>query len=112
MYTAGEDYTSNTRSVTIYAGSTRSSFRINIRDDKIQENRETFHVAIRLSSSSCLKSLSLGTSSSTVTIIDDDGNVYRKFSGRFRGGLGVIVPSLHDTLVNNNEWMYWHKNSS
>ena len=66
----------------------------------IQENRETFNVAIRLSSSSCLKSLFLGTSSSTVTIIDDDGNLYyRQFSDEF------LDLSLHDTSVNMKEWM-------
>ena len=58
--------------VTIIAGSTSSSFIVDVIDDKIQENNETFYVMIRLLPS-CL-SLSLGTSSSTVTIIDNDGN--------------------------------------
>ena len=58
--------------VTISAGSTSSSFSIDIINDMIQEDNETFNIAIRLLPS-CL-SLSLGTSSSTVMIIDDDGN--------------------------------------
>ena len=57
--------------VTIPAGSTSSSFSIDIVDNRIQEDNETFNIAIRLLPS-CL-SLSLGTSSSTVTIIDNDG---------------------------------------
>ena len=56
--------------VTILAGSTSSSFSIDIINDIIQEDNETFIIAIR-SIPSCL-SLSLGTSSSTVTITDDD----------------------------------------
>ena len=58
--------------ITVSAGSTSSSFNVDIIDDMIQEDNETFNIAIRLLPS-CL-SLSLGTSSSTVTIIDDDGN--------------------------------------
>ena len=57
--------------VTISAGSASESFDVDIIDDMIQEDNETFNIAIRLFPS-CL-SLSLGTSSSTVTIIDDDG---------------------------------------
>ena len=58
--------------VTISAGSASSSFRMDIINDTIQEDNETFNIAIRLLPS-CL-SLSLGTSSSTIMIIDDDGN--------------------------------------
>ena len=57
--------------VKIYAGSTSSSFDINITDDITYEDNETFSIAIKLLPS-CL-SLSLGISSATVTIIDDDG---------------------------------------
>ena len=57
--------------VTISAGSVSSSFSIDIINDMIQEDNETFNIAIRLLPS-CL-SLSLGTSSSTVMIIDNDG---------------------------------------
>ena len=56
---------------TISAGSTSSSFSIDIINDMIQEDNETFNITIRFLPS-CL-SLSLGTSSSTVIIIDDDG---------------------------------------
>ena len=73
-YVAGVDYTMSSVlvfNVTISAGSTSSSFSIDIINDMIQEDNETFNIAIRLLPS-CL-SLSLGTSSSTVTIIDNDG---------------------------------------
>ena len=74
-YVAGVDYAMSSAlvfNVTISAGSTLSSFSIDIINDMIQEDNETFNIAIRLLPS-CL-SLSLGTSSSTVMIIDDDGN--------------------------------------
>ena len=70
-YVAGVDYNMSTALVTISAGSTSSSFSIDIINDMIQEDNETFNIAIRLLPS-CL-SLSLGTSSSTVLIIDDEG---------------------------------------
>ena len=73
-YIAGVDYAMSTAlvfNVTISAGSTSSSFNVDIIDDMIQEDNETFHIAIRLLPS-CL-SLSLGNSSSTVMIIDDEG---------------------------------------
>ena len=70
-YVAGVDYNVSECNVTISAGST-SSFSIDIINDTIQEDNETFNITIRLLPS-CL-SLSLGTSSSTVMIIDDDGN--------------------------------------
>ena len=73
-YVAGVDYAMSTAlvfNVTISAGSTSSSFSIDIINDMIQEDNETFNITIRLLPS-CL-SLSLGTSSSTVMIIDDDG---------------------------------------
>ena len=74
-YVAGVDYAMSSAlvfNVTISAGSTSSSFSIDIINDMIQEDNETFNITIRLLPS-CL-SLSLGTSSSTVMIIDDDGN--------------------------------------
>ena len=74
-YVAGVDYGMSSAlvfNVTISAGSTSSSFSIDIINDMIHEANETFNIAIRLLPS-CL-SLSLGTSSSTVMIIDDDGN--------------------------------------
>ena len=73
-YVAGVDYAMSSVlvfNVTISAGSTSSSFSIDIINDVIQEDNETFNITIRLLPS-CL-SLSLGTSSSTVTIIDDEG---------------------------------------
>ena len=74
-YVAGVDYAMSSAlvfNVTISAGSTSSSFSIDIINDMIQEDNETFNIAIRLLPS--YLSLSLGTSSSTVMIIDDDGN--------------------------------------
>ena len=74
-YVAGVDYVMSSALVfnlTISAGSTSSSFSIDIINDMIQEDNETFNIAIRLLPS-CL-SLSLGTSSSTVMISDNDGN--------------------------------------
>ena len=74
-YVAGVDYAMSSAlifNVTISAGSTSSSFSIDIINDMIQEDSETFNIAIRLLPS-CL-SLSLSTSSSTVMITDDDGN--------------------------------------
>ena len=73
-YTAMVDFARSTTlvfNVTISAGSTSSSFSIDIINDMIHEDSERFNIAIRLLPS-CL-SLSLGTSSSTVMIIDDDG---------------------------------------
>ena len=60
--------------VTISAGSRSSSFDVDIINDMIQEDNETFNIAIRLLPS-CL-SLSLGTSSSIVTITDDEGTLF------------------------------------
>ena len=63
--------TASVFNVTISAGVISSSFNINIIDDVIREDNETFNITIRLLPS-CL-SLSLNISSSTVNIIDDDG---------------------------------------
>ena len=79
-YVGGVDYAMSTAlvfNVTISAGSTSSSFIIDIINDMIQEDNETFNISIKLSS--CLP-LSLGTSSSTVMIIDDDGIYSNKCS--------------------------------
>ena len=59
--------------VTISAGSLSQSFDVDIINDMIQEDNETFNIAIRLLPIANCLSLSLGTSSSTVTIIDNDG---------------------------------------
>ena len=72
-YVAGVDYAMSSVlifNVTISAGSTSSSFSIDIINDMIQEDNETFNIAIKLLPSSL--SLSCDTSS-TVMIIDDDG---------------------------------------
>ena len=57
--------------VTITAGAISSSFNIDIIDDVTHEDIETFIIAMRLLPS-CL-SLSLGTSSSMISIVDNDG---------------------------------------
>ena len=74
LYIAGTDYTSTALkfNITIFAGSKSSSFSVDIIDDMIQEGNETFNITIRLLPSCLL--LSLGTLSSTVMIIDNDGN--------------------------------------
>ena len=68
--------------VTISAGS-RSSFDVDIFNDMIQEINGTFNIAIRLLPSCLL--LSLGTSSSTVTIIDDNMIRVRFTQDQFTG---------------------------
>ena len=59
--------------VTISAGSTLSSFNVDIIDDMIQEDNETFDIEIRLLSS-CLQ-LYLEIFNSTVTIINKEGKI-------------------------------------
>ena len=73
MYTVGMDYnvTASVFNVTIPAGETSSSFDIDIIDDMTLEDEETFIITIALLPS-CL-SLYLDISSSTITIIDNDG---------------------------------------
>ena len=56
--------------VTISAGATSTSFDIDITDDVIHEDIETFNVAIRLLPSSL--SVSLCVSSSIIRITDND----------------------------------------
>ena len=71
-YVAGVDYAMSTAlvfNVTISAGSTSSSFSIDINNDMIQEDNENFNIAI----SSCL-------SSTVIFIIDDDGIYSNKCS--------------------------------
>ena len=72
-FSAGMDYnvTASVFNVTITAGAISSSFNINIIDDVTHEDIETFNIAIRILPS-CL-SLSLGISSSTINIVDNDG---------------------------------------
>ena len=57
--------------VTIFAELRSSPFSLNIVNDMIQEEDETFSITIKLLPS-CVP-LSLGMSSSTATIIDNDG---------------------------------------
>ena len=76
-YVAGVDYAMSTALVynfTLSAGSTSSFFSIDIIDDMVQEDNEIFDITIKLLPS-CL-TLLLSTSSSTVTIIDDDGIMF------------------------------------
>ena len=63
--------TASVFNVTVSAGAISSSFNIDIIDDDIHEDNETFNITIRLLPS-CL-SLYLNVSSSTVMILDDDG---------------------------------------
>ena len=80
-YVAGVDYAMSTAlvfNVNMSAGSTSSSFSIDIINDMIQEDNETFNITIRLMPS-CL-SLSLNISSSAVMIIDDEGIYSNKCS--------------------------------
>ena len=56
--------------VTISAGATSTSFDIDITDDVIHEDNETFNVAIRLLPSNL--SVSLCVSSSIIRITDND----------------------------------------
>ena len=76
IYTAGMDYnvTASVFNVTISAGTTSSSINVDIIDDITYEDIESFNIDITLLPS-CL-SLSLGISTSTVTIIDDDDGKY------------------------------------
>ena len=82
--------------VIISAGSKSSSFDVDIIDDMIQEDNETFNITIRLLPSCIL--LSLDTSSSTVTIIDDDvsvisvGFIQDQFSGS--EAMGFVMVNL------------------
>ena len=70
--TAGMDYnvTASVFNVTISAGATSTSFDIDITDDVIHEDNETFNVAIRLLPSNL--SVSLCVSSSIIRITDND----------------------------------------
>ena len=76
IYTAGMDYnvTASVFNVTISAGTTSSSIDIDIIDDLTYKDLESFKIDITLLPS-CL-SLSLGISTSTVTVIDDDNGKY------------------------------------
>ena len=95
LYTAEVDYAMSTElvfNVTISTGSTLSSISVDIINDMIQEDNETFSIAIRLLPS-CL-SLSLGTSSSTVTIIDNDGTNNNMYISDIIIAIIIIVAML------------------
>ena len=99
MSIAGEDYAISTAlvfTVTIFAGLKSSSFNVDIFNDMIQEDNETFNIAIRVLPS-CV-SLSLDASSSTVTIIDDDVSV-RFTQDHFTGSeaMGFVMVNLELT---------------
>ena len=60
-------------SVTISSGELVAPFNVNITDDTIQEENETFSITFDLPSS-CLPVTVNGDHSFTITIIDDEGN--------------------------------------
>jgi len=73
---AGSDYGQTgllTSSVTIPRGELSVSFSVNIIDDSVQEENETFSLTVDLQSS-CLPITINGDHSFTITIIDDEGN--------------------------------------
>ena len=76
---AGSDYGQTgvpsplTPSVTIPSEQLSVSFSVNIIDDSVQEENETFSLAVDLQSS-CLPVTINGDHSFTITIIDDEGN--------------------------------------
>ena len=72
FYIAGTDYnaTNSVCNVTISAGTTSTSFDIDITNDTIYEDIETFTIAIRILPSNLL--LSLCIESSIVRIVDKD----------------------------------------
>jgi len=69
--TAGEDYNVTQQSLVIPAGSTSSSYSIDIINDMIHENDETFNITITFLPS-CL-SIIFDHNVSTVIILDDEG---------------------------------------
>ena len=73
VHTAGMDYdvTASVFNVTISAGTTSSSFNIDIIDDVTHEDNETIVIAVELLPTTL--PLSVNISSSTVRIIDNDG---------------------------------------
>ena len=62
-----------TPTVTIPSGQVSVSFSVNIIDDSVQEENETFSLTVDLQSS-CLPVTINGDHSYTITIIDDEGN--------------------------------------
>jgi len=68
--TAGEDYNITQQSLIIPAGSTSSSYSVDIINDVIHEDDETFNVAITLLPS-CL-SIIVDHNVTIVTILDDE----------------------------------------
>ena len=97
---AGEDYTISTalmfNLLSPFLLDQSSSFNVDIFNDMIQEDNETFNIAIRLLPS-CV-SLSLDASSSTVTIIGDDVSV-RFTQDQFTGSeaTGFVLVNLELT---------------
>ena len=65
--TAGSDYTDTSGTLTFSAGDTSESFTVTIASDSLDEDNETF--IVNLSSAS---QITLGTSSATLTITDND----------------------------------------
>ena len=75
LYIAGMNYitTASVLNVTIPAGEVSTSFVIEIIENVIQEDTETFNIAITMIQN--CSSLSLDISSSTISIIDNNGMV-------------------------------------
>ena len=75
--TVGLDYnvTASIFNVTFSAGATSSSFDIDIIDNRVHENNETFNISLRLLPNCVL--LSLDIQLSAVKIVDDDGMYVR-----------------------------------
>ena len=75
--TAGQDYSTVVQQVTIPAstGPSKVCFNINITDDSISEGNEDFLVSFQLPPNS--DAVPGPTSSTTVTIVDDDGERIR-----------------------------------
>ena len=65
--------TASVFNVTISAGAISSSFNIDIIDDVIHEENETFNITITLLSNCSYIYVRLDISSSTVNIVDNDG---------------------------------------
>ena len=75
--TAGEDYNVTQQSLVIPAGSTSSSYSIDIINDMIHEDDETFEITLTISPT-CL-SISVDNSSAAVTIFDNDGKLLKLY---------------------------------
>jgi len=69
-FTGGEDYNITNRSLIIPTGLTSSSYSVDIINDMIHEDDETFVIVITLSTT-CLP-ISIDRNITTVTILDDE----------------------------------------